>query len=181
MTSPITTGCSFESPLGELEATFLGEALTRLDFGSASGPEAGPARAAAPAALSRPLRKILDQVFAADPFEVHLPMAPHGTAFQHEVWSALREIPWGETRSYGEIARAIGRPEAVRAVAQAVGRNPIAILIPCHRVIGSTCTLTGYAGGLARKRTLLELEGAVVGGTHARGRVSRAELLGAAS
>lgn len=170
-------GASLASPLGELSAEFAGDSLARLEF----GPPAEPTLAAAPAGLSRALRAILDRVFAGEPFEVNLTLAPKGTAFQQEVWSALRAIPWGETRSYGEIARTLGRPEAVRAVAQAVGRNPIAILIPCHRVIGSTCTLTGYAGGLARKRTLLELEGFVVGGTHARGRVSRAELLGAAS
>ncbi len=179
MTTPSTTGWSFESPLGDMVATFEGDALTRLDF----GPSTDPARAPAPAHLTRPLRDLFSRVFAGDPYEVHLALAPKGTPFQHEVWAALRDIPWGETRSYAEVARAIKRPEAVRAVAQAVGRNPIAILIPCHRVIGSTCTLTGYAGGLARKRALLELEGALVAGTHARTRVSsraqQAQLLGA--
>lgn len=84
-----------------------------------------------------------------------------GTPFQREVWRALRGIAPGATTSYGEIARRIGRPAAVRAVGAAVGRNPLAIVVPCHRVVGSDGSLTGYAGGLERKRALLALEGAV--------------------
>lgn len=86
------------------------------------------------------------------------PLAPRGTAFMQSVWSALREIPPGETRSYSEIATAIGRPAAVRAVARANGANPIAIVIPCHRVLGADGSLTGYGGGLWRKQALIELE-----------------------
>ncbi len=88
-----------------------------------------------------------------------LSVAPHGTPFQLKVWSALREIPWGQTRSYGELAESIGRPTAARAIGMANGANVIAIVIPCHRVIGKDGTLTGYAGGIDRKRRLLELEG----------------------
>ncbi|MTV27033.1 methylated-DNA--[protein]-cysteine S-methyltransferase [Nitriliruptoraceae bacterium ZYF776] len=87
-----------------------------------------------------------------------LPLAPVGTAFQHEVWAALRRIPYGETTSYGQLAAELGRPGAARAVGLANGRNPIAIVVPCHRVIGADGTLTGYAGGLERKRSLLALE-----------------------
>lgn len=89
-----------------------------------------------------------------------LPVDPHGTPFQLAVWKALRDIPTGETRSYADIARTIGRPAAVRAVGAANGSNPIAIAVPCHRVIGSDGSLTGYGGGIERKRWLLTHEGA---------------------
>ena len=82
------------------------------------------------------------------------------TAFQTSVWAALRDIPYGETRNYGQLAEAIGKPTAVRAVGLANSRNPISIIVPCHRVIGSNGSLTGYSGGLERKRALLDLEGA---------------------
>ncbi len=87
-----------------------------------------------------------------------LPLAVRGTAFQQAVWQALCDIPYGETRSYGDIARAIGKPNAVRAVGAANGRNPLSIIIPCHRVIGQNGSLTGYAGGLPIKQALLTLE-----------------------
>jgi methylated-DNA-[protein]-cysteine S-methyltransferase len=87
-----------------------------------------------------------------------VPLAASGTAFQHRVWDALREIPYGETAPYGEIARRIGAPAAARAVGLANARNPISIIVPCHRVVGRSGTLTGYAGGLERKRWLLEHE-----------------------
>jgi methylated-DNA-[protein]-cysteine S-methyltransferase len=88
-----------------------------------------------------------------------LPLQPKGTPFQHQVWRELRSIPYGRTISYGELARRLGRPSAQRAVGAANGRNPLPIVIPCHRVIGSDGTLTGYAGGLGIKRRLLEIEG----------------------
>lgn len=87
-----------------------------------------------------------------------LPLMVHGTAFQRDVWSALTTIPYGETRSYQDIAQQIGRPKAVRAVGTANGQNPIAIIIPCHRVIGKNGTLVGFGGGLQHKATLLTLE-----------------------
>ncbi|OCA62879.1 cysteine methyltransferase [Aeromonas piscicola] len=87
-----------------------------------------------------------------------LPLAAHGTAFQQAVWQALRDIPYGETRSYSEIARTIGKPSASRAVGAANGRNPLSIIVPCHRVIGQNGSLTGYAGGLPIKQQLLALE-----------------------
>ncbi|WFC15066.1 methylated-DNA--[protein]-cysteine S-methyltransferase [Aeromonas salmonicida] len=87
-----------------------------------------------------------------------LPLAAHGTAFQQAVWQALCDIPYGETRSYGDIARAIDTPAAVRAVGAANGRNPLSIIVPCHRVIGQNGSLTGYAGGLPIKQQLLALE-----------------------
>lgn len=88
-----------------------------------------------------------------------LPLAPVGTPFQSAVWNALQQVPWGHTASYGQIASAIGNPRACRAVGLANGRNPIPIIIPCHRIIGSSQRLVGYAGGLHRKRSLLAIEG----------------------
>ncbi|MGJ7579921.1 methylated-DNA--[protein]-cysteine S-methyltransferase [Variovorax sp. RHLX14] len=85
----------------------------------------------------------------------------HGTDFQQAVWQALREIPAGATTSYGALSARVGRPTAVRAVGAAVGRNPVSVIVPCHRVIGATGALTGYAGGLERKTALLQLEGAL--------------------
>lgn len=87
-----------------------------------------------------------------------LPLAARGTAFQQAVWQALCDIPYGETRSYSDIARTIGKPDAVRAVGAANGRNPLSIIVPCHRVIGQNGSLTGYAGGLEIKKALLALE-----------------------
>jgi len=88
-----------------------------------------------------------------------VPLAPNGTDFQRKVWAALADIPWGHTATYGEIARAISQPAASRAVGLANGRNPISIIVPCHRVIGSNGRIVGYGGGLHRKKTLLQLEG----------------------
>ena len=105
----------------------------------------------------------LRSYFAGELREFAVPLAPGGSAFEQRVWSILRAIPYGTTTSYGAIARELGVPNAARAVGTANGRNPIAIVIPCHRVIGADGGLTGYGGGLARKRLLLELEGRQVG------------------
>ena len=102
----------------------------------------------------------LDEYFAGRRQRFELPLAPQGTAFQQAVWQALLQIPFGQTRCYSALAAEIERPKAVRAVGAANGANPIAIIIPCHRVIGSDGSLTGYAGGLPRKALLLKLEGA---------------------
>jgi methylated-DNA-[protein]-cysteine S-methyltransferase len=96
--------------------------------------------------------------FAGELTEFDLPLAPAGTLFQRTVWAALQQIPYGETWSYGQLAGKIGNPAAVRAVGLANGRNPIAVVVPCHRVIGADGSLTGYGGGLDRKRFLLDLE-----------------------
>ncbi|MGL5814057.1 MAG: methylated-DNA--[protein]-cysteine S-methyltransferase [Aeromonas sp.] len=100
--------------------------------------------------------------FAGELQRFTLPLAAQGTAFQRAVWQALCDIPYGETRSYGEIATAIGKPSASRAVGAANGRNPLSIIVPCHRVIGQNGSLTGYAGGLPIKQALLRLEGIAV-------------------
>lgn len=100
----------------------------------------------------------LDAYFAGELQDFDLRLEFHGTEFQCRVWSALRTIPYGETRSYGEIAEQVGAPSAFRAVGLANGHNPIAVIVPCHRVIGANGSLTGFGGGLDRKRALLDLE-----------------------
>jgi len=105
----------------------------------------------------------LKEYFAGRRREFDFPLDLRGTPFQVRCWRALLEIPYGETRTYADIARAVGRPQAFRAVGMANNRNPVAIVVPCHRVIASDGTLCGYGGGLDLKRKLLELEGAVTG------------------
>jgi methylated-DNA-[protein]-cysteine S-methyltransferase len=104
----------------------------------------------------------LDEYFGQRRQRFDLRLQPRGTPFQQSVWAALLEVPFGRTTSYGAIAARIGRPRAVRAVGAAVGANPIGIIVPCHRIVGTDGSLTGYAGGLDRKIRLLELEGALL-------------------
>lgn len=141
---------SFESPLGPLTLTEVDGVLRRLDFASAPSDTTTP--------LLREAERQLRAYFAGELRQFDLPLDPQGTPFQQQVWAALREIPYGEVRSYGQIAAAIGNPKACRAVGMANHRNPLPILIPCHRVCGSDGSLTGYGGGIERKRWLLELE-----------------------
>lgn len=143
------------TPLGKLTFTAQQGALTSLLFAG----QAPEGRHAPEDALLKEAVRQLGEYFAGGRTAFDLPMTPRGTPFQLEVWRALRAIPFGETASYGDIARAIGRPRAVRAVGAANGKNPLAIVVPCHRVIGSNGTLTGYAGGLDLKRWLLSHEG----------------------
>jgi len=105
----------------------------------------------------------LDAYFAGELTRFDLPLAPRGSEFQQRVWAALQEIPYGRTESYGELAERIGSPGGARAVGLANGKNPIGIIIPCHRVVGADGSLTGYGGGLERKKQLLDLELAVSG------------------
>ena len=109
----------------------------------------------------RPFAQVAEQLaayFAGDLTEFDVPLALNGTPFQRRVWAALQDIPYGETVSYGELAREIGSPAASRAVGLANGRNPISVIVPCHRVVGSNGDLTGYGGGIDRKRYLLGFE-----------------------
>ena len=115
-----------------------------------------------PAALASAAAQ-LAEYFAGRRLRFDLPLSPAGTAFQLRVWAALREIPYGRTTTYGEIATDLGQPTAARAVGLANGRNPLAVIVPCHRVIGRDGTLTGFGGGLDRKRWLLDHERAVLG------------------
>ncbi len=151
---------TIESPVGELLLAGRDGALTGLYMLGSPRPfavpeawtreDGDPALAAAAAELG--------EYFAGARREFSLPLSPAGNPFELRVWSALREIPYGETVSYGELARRIGAPTAARAVGLANGRNPISVIVPCHRVIGADGSLTGYGGGLERKRVLLDLE-----------------------
>ena len=121
----------------------------------------------APGPAPAAVRRALDAYFAGDLGAIDdVPVATGGTPFQRTVWAALRRIPAGTTTSYGALAATIGRPSARRAVGLAVGSNPVAIIVPCHRVIGADHSLTGYGGGLSRKRWLLEHEGLELSGGH---------------
>ena len=112
----------------------------------------------APSAVLEETKKELDEYFAGKRHTFEIPLHPVGTDFQKQVWQALLEIPYGETRTYKEIAQKINKLKGIRAVAQAIGANGISILIPCHRVIGTNRSLTGYAGGIEAKRLLLNIE-----------------------
>jgi methylated-DNA-[protein]-cysteine S-methyltransferase len=111
-----------------------------------------------------PVTTQLGEYFAGERTRFELALAPHGTPFQQKVWLALREIPYGRTTTYGAIATDLGQPTASRAVGLANGRNPLAVIVPCHRVIGANGALTGFGGGLPRKRWLLDHERKVLGG-----------------
>ena len=144
------------TPLGDMSLVTDGEVIFALGFDAR---QASPAALPAPvAAFVQRVARALDDYFARRVTRFEFALAPAGTTFQQTVWAALREIPYGETVSYAEIARRVGMPSAVRAVGAANGRNPVAIMIPCHRVIGASGKLVGYAGGLARKQALLALE-----------------------
>lgn len=155
-------------PLGRVVAKIGEEGVRSL---SLLMDDATPVPVASPDVLPRParehlerLRVELDAYFGGRSGSFTVPLAASGTPFQDEVWAALRRIPAGATRSYGDLARLLGRPTAFRAVARANATNPIAVIVPCHRVIGSDGSLTGYAGGLAIKRWLLDHEARFWGG-----------------
>lgn len=146
------------SPVGPLLLVADGDELLEIGFGG--GPTDG-APAERETALLRETRAQLDAYFAGTLRSFDLPLAPRGTPFQLRVWEALLEIPYGETWSYADVARRLDSPTATRAVGAANGRNPLPIVIPCHRVIGADGSLTGYGGGLGIKRSLLRLEGSL--------------------
>jgi len=147
-----------DTPIGTLRLVSDGAALIGIEFehrySTADGNNKSDAVLAACAAQ-------LNEYFAAQRRHFELPVAAQGTAFQRAVWDALADIPYGELRSYRDIARSIGNPAAVRAVGAANGRNPLPIVVPCHRVIGSNGSLTGFAGGVEIKKFLLQLESAL--------------------
>lgn len=164
---------TISSPTGPLTLSEEDGALTRIEFGAprAAGRQRDAASAAdGPAMTDNPadygasplLERAamqLEEYFAGRRREFDLPLSPAGTRFQLDVWRALREIPYGQTRSYKQIAAAVGRPLAARAVGMANNRNPLPIVVPCHRVIGASGALVGYASGLDIKRLLLDIEG----------------------
>lgn len=148
------TAFFYSTAIGEIGIAADESAVTNLYFGR-DAVDAFPMKETS---LLRQAAGELQEYLAGTRQTFDLPLAPAGTAFQQAVWQALREIPYGQTRSYQEIAEKIGRPKAYRAVGMANHRNPLAIFIPCHRVIGKDGDLTGYAGGLAMKSKLLNLE-----------------------
>ena len=156
---------SLPSPVGTLTLIASDEGLVAILW-----PDDTPGRVQLPAASERDDHPVLaaavaqlEEYFAGTRTAFDLPLDPRGTPFQRDVWRALTAIPFAGTRSYAEIARAIGRPSATRAVGAANGRNPLSIVAPCHRVVGANGALTGFAGGLETKRFLLDHERRVAG------------------
>lgn len=159
------------SPIGRLRMFSNGEELTGIYFED-HAPQ--PKQTAGKVDLC-PFREVqhqLDQYFAGERHVFTLSIQFSGTAFQEAVWRRLCTIPMGETTTYGDLAIACDKPQAARAIGAAVGRNPISIVVPCHRVIGSRGSLTGFAGGIERKRWLLALEGVAPSRSHLRSGVS---------
>ena len=145
------------TPLGELLLVAEGGALVKAHFAPFEQPQ-GPSAPDEPV-LVEACRQLAEH-FSGDRTDFDLPLSPPGTPFQRRVWEELRRIPYGTTATYGELAARLGDPKAVRAVGLANGRNPIAVVVPCHRVIGSDGKLRGYAAGVERKQRLLALEDA---------------------
>lgn len=142
----------YHSPFGDMELTYEEDAVTALRMAEKK------AAGEAPEGLALAVFRELDEYFQGKRKTFDIPLRTHGTPFQEKVWAALRAIPYGEVRSYKEVAKAIGHPKAYRAVGMANNANPIFIIVPCHRVIGSDGSLTGYGGGLPMKKALLSLE-----------------------
>src|SRR5688572_12029260 len=143
-----------DSPIGKLTTFVNGDgSVVSVHFG-----EADPGGAQLSPDKTRVVDEQLRQYFNGERKDFELQLSPRGTDFQHQVWKLLEEIPFGETRSYGQLANQLGNQGASRAVGRANATNPIAIIVPCHRVIGTNGTLTGYAGGLSMKEKLLAFE-----------------------
>jgi len=157
--------CEYQSPLGALTIICKNNHITHCDYADGKNKEELKALRETcqhkKVAIMDSCCSQLDGYFNGTLKQFNLPLAPQGTDFQTKVWKALTTINYGETKSYLQIAQHIKNPKACRAVGAANGRNPIAIIIPCHRVIGSNHSLTGYAGGLKRKKQLLQLEQAL--------------------
>ncbi|ATB28541.1 methylated-DNA--[protein]-cysteine S-methyltransferase [Melittangium boletus] len=146
------------SPVGALRLIASHDALTAIYMENHKGAPVLDASPREDLPVLREARAQLEQYFAGERRAFDLPLAPVGTPFQHAVWKALREIPWGSTWSYAQLARHVGREGAARAVGSANARNPLSIIVPCHRVVGTSGALTGYAGGVPTKQWLLEHE-----------------------
>jgi methylated-DNA-[protein]-cysteine S-methyltransferase len=146
------------SPIGPITIAGHDDVLTNLAMHDQTHPPAGVADWKRDNSAFGEVADQLDSYFAGDLTDFDVQVSLTGTEFQVSVWQGLREIPYGETRSYGQLARSIGNPGAARAVGLANGRNPVAIIVPCHRVIGSGGALVGFGGGLERKQALLDIE-----------------------
>jgi methylated-DNA-[protein]-cysteine S-methyltransferase len=157
--TPTLTTAHLDTPLGRLVLVARRDALVRICFpdDATAPPCTEPADRSATPVLRRTASQ-LAEYFAGARDDFDLPLAPAGTAFQQRVWSALRRVRYGTTTTYGSLAHVLGLPRAARAVGAANGANPLPVVVPCHRVIGSDGSLTGYAGGLRLKRWLLERE-----------------------
>jgi methylated-DNA-[protein]-cysteine S-methyltransferase len=153
---------TMESPIGELLLLGDGDVLHGLYMQAGRKPIRVQTAWARDDSAFADVRRQLSEYFAGERSDFDVAMHLEGSAFQRTVWHALTEIPYGQTISYGELARRIGRPDLARAVGTANGQNPIAVIVPCHRVIGSNGKLVGYGGGLDNKRRLLELEAGVL-------------------
>ncbi|HRK57871.1 MAG TPA: methylated-DNA--[protein]-cysteine S-methyltransferase [Burkholderiaceae bacterium] len=158
--STLVHSTRLHSPLGPITLAAQGHALTGLWFDTppVAAAERGSWLEDAHHPVLMQARQQLEAYFAGERKHFDLELAPQGSAFQQTVWAALREVGFGQTATYGQLARAIGKPRAARAVGAAVGANPLSIVIGCHRIIGSDGSLTGYAGGLTRKMALLDIE-----------------------
>ena len=169
MPSTVTTTLlhtTMPSPIGDLLLVGDGETLHGLYMQDGPRPKRIPRAWAAQPHGHATARAQLQEYFAGERTDFDLPLQMRGNEFQERVWAALREIPYGETTSYGAVARTIGHPDGARAVGLANGSNPIAVIVPCHRVIGADGRLTGYGGGLERKLLLLDLEAGVSARLH---------------
>ncbi|MCL2233851.1 MAG: methylated-DNA--[protein]-cysteine S-methyltransferase [Treponema sp.] len=157
--------CVLESPLGAIQAAAKDNALCGLWFvGQKYFPPGAETWLDTPDyPVFAALKSWLQDYFAGKNPELTIPLAPEGTDFQQAVWEMLLEIPYGKTTTYGNIASRLASKASAQAVGGAVGHNPISLIIPCHRVLGADGSLTGYAGGLEKKRSLLELEGVLSG------------------
>lgn len=152
-----------DSPVGPLRLASDGEHLTGVFFAQHRHAPEDLGEQVAPEVAPQVLRDAADQLgeyFGGERRDFDLPTAAEGTDFQRRVWAALETIPYGQTWSYGQLAAAVGQPGAARAVGLANGKNPVSIVVPCHRVVGSDGSITGYGGGVARKQQLLDLEAA---------------------
>jgi methylated-DNA-[protein]-cysteine S-methyltransferase len=158
MAEPATSYAYFDSPVGRLLLAGDVDGLALISFPAGRRPREPSARWSPDEGVLAEAIEQLEGYFAGERREFTLPLQPRGTPFQERVWSALRQVPFGATISYGELARRIGQPAAARAVGAANGANPLPIVVPCHRVIGADQTLTGFGGGLATKRYLLAHE-----------------------
>jgi methylated-DNA-[protein]-cysteine S-methyltransferase len=159
--SHVLSYTTMPSPVGRLTLVAADGALVGVYFDNQPVADAPPTAWARDERPLRAARAQLDEYFAGVRTRFDLPLAPQGTPFQRAVWDQLLRIPFGETRTYGDLARALGKPGASRAVGGANHENPLSIVIPCHRVIGADGSLTGYGGTLGRKRLLLDLEARV--------------------
>lgn len=150
---------TFTTPVGTMIAVQSEQGVHYVEFQEGSYPLAESDLWQRDAVFCQAAREQLQAYFDGDLTRFHLPLAPLGTAFQQRVWQVLGQVPYGQTTTYGEMAQVLEQPSAARAVGMATGRNPLAVILPCHRVVGSNRKLTGFRGGLPIKKFLLRLEG----------------------